>query len=91
MGYTIKAPCSQCSCRNCEGATPDRIEVDPRILQLAQGMLRLPRANGNPQRLPKLTRHQSDPLNRIFAEHVEYTLSKRLRMRDYVLAAGSGT
>jgi DNA repair protein RecO (recombination protein O) len=72
-------------CRNCEGATPDRIEVDPRILRLAQGLLRLPRFNGAPQRLPRLTRHQSDPLNRILAEHVEHTLSKRLRMRGYIL------
>lgn len=72
-------------CRNCEATTPDRIETDPRLLRIVQGMLRPPRANGSPQRLPRLTRHQTDPINKLLAEHVEHTLSKRLRMRDYVL------
>jgi DNA repair protein RecO (recombination protein O) len=72
-------------CRNCEAATPDRMSVDPRLLRLAQQIMRLPRANGSPQRLPRLTRHQSDPLNRLLAEHVEHTLGRRLRMRKYVM------
>ena len=72
-------------CRNCEMSTPDRIETDPRLVRMAQSILFLPRANGSPQRLPLLTRHQTDPLNRLLAEHVEHTLSKRLRMRGYVL------
>ena len=72
-------------CRNCEGATPDRLEVDPRILQIAQTLLRLSRGNGSSARLPMLTRRQSDPINLMLAEHVEHTLSKRLRMRGYVL------
>src|SRR4051812_10127385 len=63
-------------CRNCEGATPDRMELDARLLRLAQGMLRLPRTNGTPQRLPMLTRHQTDPINRVVAEHIEHTLSR---------------
>jgi DNA repair protein RecO (recombination protein O) len=72
-------------CRNCEMATPDRIEIDPRLLRLVQGILRLPRANGSPQRLPRLTRHQTDPINKLLAEHVEHTLSRRLRLPEYVL------
>jgi DNA repair protein RecO (recombination protein O) len=72
-------------CRNCEMATPDRIEIDARLLRLVQGILRLPRANGSPQRLPRLTRHQTDPINRLLAEHVEHTLSRRLRLPNYVL------
>jgi DNA repair protein RecO (recombination protein O) len=72
-------------CRNCETTTPDRIETDPRLVRLAQAVLSLPRCNGTPRRLPLLTRHQTDPLNRLFAEHVEHTLGKRLRMRGYVL------
>src|SRR4051794_18841356 len=67
-------------CRTCEGATPDRMEVDHRLLRLVQGITRLPRANGSPQRLPRLTRHQTDPINKLIAEHVEQTLSRRLRM-----------
>jgi len=82
-------------CRNCEGAVPDRLSVDARLLRLIQGVLRLPRgggANGNgsataamPQRLPKLTRHQTDPINRLLARHVEHTLGRPLRLSKYVL------
>lgn len=79
-------------CRNCEGAVPDRMPLDSRLLRLIQGVLRLPRANGGngssasmPQRLPRLTRHQTDPINRLLAGHVERTLGRRLRMSQYVL------
>ena len=72
-------------CRNCEGAFPDRVTLDARLLRLMQQMMRLPRSNGHAQRLPKLTRHQTDPINRLFAEHVEHTLGRRLRMTGYVL------
>jgi DNA repair protein RecO (recombination protein O) len=81
-------------CRNCEGASPDRIEVDLRLLRLVQGILRLPRgsnggdAAGAPQRLPRLSRHQTDPINRMLARHVEHTLGKRLRLSPYVLGDG---
>ncbi|HEY2584218.1 MAG TPA: DNA repair protein RecO [Tepidisphaeraceae bacterium] len=72
-------------CRNCEGATPDRSNVDPRLLRLLQGILRLPRSNGSPQRLPHLTRHQTDPINRLFADQVQHTLGRALRLPKYVL------
>ena len=72
-------------CRNCENVAPDRIEVDPRLLRIVQTVLRLPRTNGTPQRLPRLTRHQTDPINRVLAAHVEQTLSKRLRTMRYVV------
>lgn len=72
-------------CRNCEGAVPDRIQIDLRLLRLIQGMLRLPRANGVAARLPRLTRHQTDPINRIFAGHLQHTLGRRLRLPPYVL------
>lgn len=72
-------------CRNCQGATPDRISFDTRLRRLAEQILRLPRANGSPQRLPRLTRHQTDPLNRLFAAHIEHTLGRRMRMPRYVM------
>jgi DNA repair protein RecO (recombination protein O) len=65
-------------CRNCEATIPDRRELDIRLLRLLQTLLRVPR-------LPHLTRHQSDPLNRLLADHVEQTLGGPLRMRRYVL------
>jgi len=73
-------------CRNCEGVIHDRIEIDLRLLRLVQGILRLPRTDGAPQRLPRLTRHQTNPINRLLAEHVEHTLGRRLRMAWYILA-----
>lgn len=72
-------------CRNCEGAVPDRNSFDPRLLRLLQGILRLPRANGVPRRLPQLTRHQTDPINRLFASQIQHTLGRPLRMPKYVL------
>jgi DNA repair protein RecO (recombination protein O) len=72
-------------CRNCEGALPDRLSIDARLLRMVQSILRLPRSDGNAQRLPHLTRRQTDPINRIFAEHVEHTLGRRLRLPAYVL------
>jgi DNA repair protein RecO (recombination protein O) len=72
-------------CRNCEGVVPDRMGVDQRLLRMAQQILRLPRTNGEAQRLPRLTRFQTDPINRILAGHVEHTLGKRLRLPAYVL------
>jgi DNA repair protein RecO (recombination protein O) len=65
-------------CRNCREAVADRMQFDVRLLRLAQQMRKLP------QRLPRLTRHQTDPLNRLLAEHVEQTLGKRLRMPRHV-------
>lgn len=84
-------------CRNCEGAVPDRMSLDARLLRLVQSVLRLPRGGGGngsamagvPQRLPRLTRHQTDPINRLLAGHVEHTLGRRLRMSQYVLT-GAG-
>lgn len=66
-------------CRNCEMAVPDRMAIDVRLLRLLQTLLNAP------QRLPRLTRHQTDPLNRLLIEHVEIALQKRLRMRSFVL------
>jgi DNA repair protein RecO (recombination protein O) len=76
-------------CRNCEGTTPDRMEIDVRLLRLVRGVLALPRTDGAPQRLPRLTRHQTDPLNQMLARHVEHTLGTRMRMTRWILAPAS--
>jgi len=72
-------------CRNCEGAQPDRMQIDVRLLRMAQGILRLPRSNGHAQRIPRLTRYQSDPINRVLAQHIQHTLGRRLRVAPYIL------
>lgn len=73
-------------CFNCEAVTPDRIRVDARLLRLLNGLIRLPRVNGSPQRLPQLTRHQTDPINRLFADQIQHTLGRNLRLPRYVLS-----
>jgi DNA repair protein RecO (recombination protein O) len=72
-------------CRECEGVAHDRIALDARLLSMVGLILRLPRQNGSLLRLPRLTRHQTDPLNRIFAEHMQHTLGRRLRLLKHVL------
>jgi len=72
-------------CRDCEHLAHDRIAIDPRLLSMVSMILRMPRQNGALLRLPRLTRHQTDPINRVFAEHVQHTLSRRLRLPRYVL------
>jgi DNA repair protein RecO (recombination protein O) len=72
-------------CQNCQAVEPDRLSLDVRLLNMLQTILRLPKANGTIQRLPRLTRHQTDPINRLLASHMQQTLSKTLRMPPYIL------
>lgn len=74
-------------CGECERSIPDRVVVDSRLVRLLQGILRLPHVSGIRQRLPRLSRHQTDPLNRILALHVQHTLGRRLRLAPYVLSS----
>lgn len=71
-------------CTACEGTVADRRELDGRLLRLMQGILTLPRLNGSTLRLPHLTRHQTDPINRLIGSHVEQTLGARLHMTHLV-------
>jgi DNA repair protein RecO (recombination protein O) len=72
-------------CRDCESTLPDRLALDARLLRLLQTVS----ASGS-RSLPRLTRHQTDPLNRVLAEHVTHILGRALRMADYVLAPRRG-
>ena len=49
--------------------------------------IRSPRSDGASRRLPRLTRHQTDPINRVLAEHIGHTLGRRLRLPAYVLSS----
>jgi len=74
-------------CQNCEQAIPDRQWIDPRLVRLVQQIIRLSRDNGS-RRLPQLTRVQTDPINRILAEHVVYVIGRPLRAWPYVSNQG---
>ncbi len=74
-------------CRDCEAGVPDRLSVDSRLLGLLAMIQRLPRVDGAVERLPRLTRHQTDPLNRLLAAHIQQVAGKPGRMQSYILAA----
>ena len=72
-------------CRSCEGSVPDRLSQDIRLIRLLRTMSAV--GNGGNRRLPRLSRHQTDPLNRLLAAQIEHILGRRLRMSEYVLPA----
>jgi DNA repair protein RecO (recombination protein O) len=72
-------------CRSCEQVVPDRMEIDARLVRIVRGFGALPRdESGTPSRMPRLTRHQTDPINAMLARHVQHVTSKKLRMLEYV-------
>jgi DNA repair protein RecO (recombination protein O) len=74
-------------CRDCEASFPERIGVDVRLLRVLKNV-QLSAAAPPPRRLPRLTRHQTDPLNQLLALHMEHALGRRMRMARYVLGRG---
>jgi DNA repair protein RecO (recombination protein O) len=72
-------------CRDCERAFPQRTSLDGRLLRIMQYVLGMTRHDASPARLPVLTRHQTDPINRLLAQHIQHTLSRPLRLASFVL------
>jgi DNA repair protein RecO (recombination protein O) len=72
-------------CQNCHAGFPERISLDIRLLRLLQ-MIQAPAHDGLVRRLPQLSRHQTDPLNLLLAEHIQYALGQKLRSAYYVLS-----
>jgi DNA repair protein RecO (recombination protein O) len=71
-------------CGRCQATESDKLYLDGRLLRLAQSILRLPRENGSALRLPRLTRHQTDPLNRILTAHIVHHLGRRLKTQPFL-------
>lgn len=69
-------------CPKCESTRHDRMPLDSRLLRLLQNL-----AGSIGKNLPRFTRHQTDPLNRLLAEHMVHTLGRPLRLASYVLPA----
>jgi DNA repair protein RecO (recombination protein O) len=72
-------------CSRCRDSFPDALTLDTRLLRLVQQII----STADRDRLPRLTRHQTDPLNRILAAHVEHALGRRLRLPPYILPRAS--
>jgi DNA repair protein RecO (recombination protein O) len=75
-------------CDHCPSPRNQRLMVDARVLRMLQTLLRLPVAKGIPQRLPRLTRLQSDPVNTLLAAYLQQALGRRLRVAAYILPPG---
>lgn len=72
-------------CGECPPPEGPRIGADVRLIRILQTILKLPRAGGVPQRLPRLARIQTDPVNRLLAQYLQYTLGHDLRVASYVV------
>jgi DNA repair protein RecO (recombination protein O) len=75
-------------CRNCHATFADRIPLDIRLLRLIRIIQSLPQTSSGSQnrRLPRLTRHQTDPVNHILVEHLEYSLGRRPKSAYYIVS-----
>ncbi len=72
-------------CRNCEPAFPSRSPIDGRLLGILRMLARMQESGLPVSRLPLLTRHQTDPINRLLASHIQHLTGRGLRVRAYVM------
>jgi DNA repair protein RecO (recombination protein O) len=79
-------------CKSCEAANRNRLSLDARLIGIMQQFTPINGRGPNdkslgtpPRRLPILTRHQTDPINKLLAEYIEHTLGRRLRLPKYVV------
>lgn len=70
-------------CEPCAAIVNDRMPADARLLRIAR-LIATP-VPGAAVRLPRLTRHQTDPLNRLLVAHVQHALGRGLRMARHVV------
>jgi len=76
------------TCVACGAPPSQRLAVDGRVLRMIQAMVRLLPGRGRPQRLPRLTRLQSDPINALLAAYLEQALGRHLRVAGYIVPRG---
>lgn len=72
-------------CDNCQKTATRRFPLDSQLLRVMQYVLNIASSDTGPRRLPGLTRHQTDPINRLLAAQIEYTVGRRLRLPKYVI------
>ena len=74
------------ACAQCGAAPNQRVALDRRVLRMMQLILKLPQVDGRPQRLPRLSRAQSDPINALLLSYLQETAGRRLKSARYVVA-----
>lgn len=72
-------------CESCPAPAGARVFADARLIRMLHTVSKLPLTGGIPQRLPKLTRLQTNPANRLLAGYMRYVLGRDLRVAEYVL------
>lgn len=72
-------------CPDCPAPPGPKMRVDARLIRMIQTILRLPRIEGIPQKLPRLARQQADPVNRLLADYLRHMLGHDLRVAGYIL------
>lgn len=72
-------------CNNCMGAFPQRMNLDGKLIAILRTFDRLLKDGAHWQKLPKLTRLQSDPINRLLGKHASESADRELRLLDYIL------
>ncbi len=60
-------------------------KIDPRLIRIADMVLKLPRERSVPQRLPRLTRAQTNPLTAYLALHIQTIIQRPLHTAKYVV------
>lgn len=70
-------------CRNCELAIPQRGSIDGRLVGIMRHILELEKKSAT-ARLPAMTRHQTDPINRLLGDYIEQMLGRRLRVLKWI-------
>ena len=72
-------------CQRCPAPDGLRLSADTKLIRILQTISRLPRSEGIPQRLPRLMRMQTDPVNRLMAGYMRHVLGHDLRVAQYVI------
>lgn len=73
------------ACQQCGAPPNQRLLLDGRVVRMIQLILKLPQTAGRPQRLPRLSRAQSDPVNLLLAGYVGEMAGRAIRSARYVL------
>ena len=82
---SFSPPAGGLVCPQCQTPPGIRLKADMRLVRMLQMILKLPQREGIPQRLPRLGRPQSDPVNRLLYEHIRYIVGHSLRLPDYIM------
>lgn len=74
-------------CGQCPAPEGPKIVTESALIRMLRTIALLPKVKGVRLRLPRLTRAQADPLNRVLAQYMQCILGRELRSASYVIEA----